>query len=126
KGASETWKQKLPIINYNYMTKERWQEILGQIKDSFSIEEEGSEHLEEEGGVDIDFVVFNGPLGRMKLELISRPVVLDKKTIYSKRIGSNAQVEYVYSDHERSFKLMAYKWDESADDWIEMDAKNFG
>lgn len=108
------------------MNKERWQEIVGQIKDSFSIEEEGLEHLEEEGGVDVDFVVFKGPLGRMKLELVSKPVVLDKKTIYSRRIGSNAQVEYVYSENEKSCKLMAYKWDEGADDWIEMEAKNFG
>lgn len=98
---------------------------MGHVKDSFPVEETGEDHLDEEGGVDIEYVVFKGPLGKMKLEFISRPIVLDKKTIYSRRIGSETNVEYVYSQEEKSHKLKIYKWDDDQDEWVEIDAKNF-
>jgi len=105
------------------MTKERWNDLVGQIKDNFSVEEEAKEELSEEEGVgNRYFVIFNGPLGRMMLELIERPVILDKKTKYSNRIGSQTQVEYVYSEDESTYKMHAYRWDEAADDWLEMEA----
>lgn len=107
------------------MMPEKWQNILGNIKDNFEYENEGREHLEEEGGVDIEFIEFNGPLGRMRLEYITRPVVLDKKTSYSNRIGSETKVDYVYSRDEKTHTLSAFKWDEGQNDWVEIDAKNF-
>lgn len=107
------------------MTKEKWQDILSNIKDKFSVEDEGSEHLEEEGGVDIEYVVFKGPLGRMRLEFIAKPVVEDKKTTYSRRIGSETKVDYVYSATEKVEKLMAYKWDDNSQEWAEMEAGAF-
>lgn len=107
------------------MTLEKWQDILGNIKDNFKYENESEEHLDDEGGVDIHSIEFQGPLGRMRLEYVSKPVILDKKTTYSKRIGSETQVDYVYSETEKSGKLMIYKWDESQDDWVEVDAEKF-
>lgn len=108
------------------MLPEKWQEIVGNIKDNFEVLESGSEHLEDEGGADVEYIVFNGPLGRMRLEFISKPVILDKKTKYSNRIGSATVVNYVYSPNEKSHKLKAYKWDEALNDWVEMEAKKFG
>lgn len=107
------------------MRPEKWQETIGHIKDNFEVAEQKKEHLDEQGGLDIESIIFKGPLGRMKLEFISRPVVLDKKTTYSRRIGSQTQVDYVYSDQEKSHKLLAYKWDEEKGDWLGIDAKNF-
>lgn len=107
------------------MTREKWQTILGNIKDNFKIEEEGSEFVDEEGGVSIEFIIFDGPLGRMRLEFVSKPLVVDKKTTYSKRIGSETKIDYVYSDSEKSENLTAYKWDDSQDDWVEMEANMF-
>ena len=104
------------------MTPEKWQNIIGNIKDNFKVEDEGSEHLEEEGGVDIEYIVFQGPLGRMRLEFVSKPVVLDKKTLYSRRIGSETKVEYVYSETERTYNLTAYKWDDDKNEWTEVEA----
>ncbi|NTU99130.1 hypothetical protein HGA64_03950 [Candidatus Falkowbacteria bacterium] len=109
------------------MTKERWQSIVGQIKDSFGIIEEGNEPLGEDEGVgECHYVIFKGPLGRMKLEFITRPVILDKKTKYTNRIGSETVVEYVYSDEEKTHKLDVFKWDEDQDEWIEMEASKLG
>jgi len=107
------------------MTPERWQEISGNIKDNFKVTEEGRAHYDDEGGVDIDFIEFSGPLGMMRLEFIVKPVILDKKTTYSRRIGSETKVDYVYSETEKQYILQAYKWDEAQADWIEIEAGSF-
>ncbi|MFA6170993.1 MAG: hypothetical protein WCW77_04025 [Patescibacteria group bacterium] len=107
------------------MLPDRWKDILGNIKDNFKVEEEGAYRVDEEGGIDVEFIVFNGPLGKMRLEFISKPVVLDKKVSFSNRIGSQSEVKYIYSEDEKSHKLMISKWDEGQDDWVEVDAKNF-
>jgi len=101
------------------MTNDRWQEILTQIKDSFEVEEEGTYENEEHGGTTTEFIVFNGPLGRLRLEFSSHPVLVDTKTKYSKRIGSETKVEYVYSSTEKSNTLLIYKYDEALGDWVE-------
>jgi hypothetical protein len=51
--------------------------------------------------------------------------VIDKKTTYSRRIGSETAVEYVYSEDEKAQILKAYKWDENQDDWLEIEADSF-
>lgn len=107
------------------MTKERWEDVVGNIKDSFEVEDEGKQHDDERGGSDIEFIIFSGPLGRMKLEFVTRPVVLDKKTDYSKRIGSETKVSYIYSATEKNCRLTAYKWDEEREDWVEIEAEMF-
>lgn len=108
------------------MSPERWQEILSNIKENFQAEDEGKEHLDDEGGVDIEYVVFKGPLGRMRLEYVTKPVVLDRKTTYSKRIGSETKVDYVYSDSEKAHKLHVYKWNEASEEWEEIEAERMG
>ena len=104
------------------MTDEKWQEIIFKIEENFGIEEKGGEEAEKEGGETIEFVVFSGPLGKMKLERVSRPIVIDKKTTYSRRIGGDVKVDYVYSPTEKSHKIKAYKWDENQNDWLEIEA----
>lgn len=105
------------------MNKEKWENLISDIKHKFEIEEHGSKHLDEMGGTDIEFIIFKSPLGRVKLEYIVKPVVLDKKTIYSQRIGSETSVEYVYSEDEKTARLAAYKWKDN--DWVEINANNF-
>lgn len=107
------------------MTNDKWQKIKGNIMDNFAVEENGSEHIDDEGGIDIEFIEFNGPLGRIRLEYVSRPVILDKKTTYSNRIGSETKVDYVYSETERQEQMIAYKWNEAEDEWEEMDSSMF-
>jgi len=107
------------------MLPEKWQQIVGNIKDNFKVEADGKEHFEDEGGFDVEYIVFNGPLGRMKLEFTTRPIIIDRKTKYSNRLGAETIIEYVYSPDEKNHKLKAYKWDEAVDDWVEMEAKKF-
>lgn len=107
------------------MTPERWQDVSGNVKDNFEVIDLGSEHIAEEGGVDIEYIVFEGPLGKMRLEYVTKPMILDKKTNYSNRIGSETQIIYDYSETEKTHKLNVYKWDEVINDWVEIEAKGF-
>ncbi len=107
------------------MQIEKWENIVGQIKDRFEVEDSGSQHLEDEGGVDIEYIVFSSPLGKVRLEYVTKPVILDKKTTFSKRIGSETSVEYVYSKEEKSHQFSAYRWDEAEGDWAEIDIQKF-
>ncbi|MFH1366513.1 MAG: hypothetical protein ABIH38_00805 [Patescibacteria group bacterium] len=108
------------------MTKEKWEEIKGQIKDSFSVTDERKEPLGEDRPGEMEIIEFNGPLGKMKLEFITHPVVLDKKGMGSKRIGGHVAVEYIYSKDEFVHTFIAYKWDDPRNDWVEMEAGEKG
>jgi hypothetical protein len=108
-----------------FMTREKWESIKGKILDGMKIIDKGAEHYDEEGGVDIDFVEFNSPLGKTRLEFIEKPIVVDKKTTYSHRGGSDTGVEFIYSPTEKSARLVVYKWDDDADDWVEINAEKF-
>lgn len=103
------------------MQDEKWQDILAKIKDNYEVLETDTEDLDPGPG-QVEYIIFNGPLGKMRLERITKPVVLEKKGIGSRRIGSQATVEYKYSDTEKTHRFTAYKWEDDQDDWVEMDA----
>lgn len=107
------------------MTLDRWQEVIGNIKDNFEVLNSGTDSLEDEGGVKVEYIVFNTEQGKFRLEFVSKPVVLDKKTTYSKRIGSETKVDYVYSENEKVTRMSAYRFNVEANDWEEIDAKSF-
>ena len=106
------------------MNLERWEQLKVMVRDDFTVlneieKEQVNEHEQ------LDSIEFEGPIGRIKLNLISKPRILDKKTTYSNRIGSDVKVDYVYSADERVYKLHAYKWSDDGNDWQEMDAGSF-
>ncbi len=100
------------------MTDEKWTDLVGRIKDTFPVEEEYNEPL---GGIPgtREGVIFTGADGRMKLERITKPIVLGTHAIASKRIGSSAKVEYDYSDTEKSQTVSLYHWKDGG--WEAMD-----
>lgn len=107
------------------MQPEKWKIIKGNIKDKFAVADEGSSRLDEEGGIDIEYIEFESPLGRVRLEYVTRPLVLDKKTTYSNRIGSETKVDYVYHETEKTHIMTAYKWDEEDEEWAEIEGDSF-
>ena len=103
------------------MTDERWQDILGQIKDKFEVIDHRTQDLPEDAGPgSVEIIEFTGPLGKMKLERTTQPLVIDKKTIGSRRIGSQTKVDYIYSETEKVHKFKAYRWSEDDNGWVEM------
>ncbi|HYE21986.1 MAG TPA: hypothetical protein VD998_00160 [Verrucomicrobiae bacterium] len=113
------------------MDIDRWEQIKENIRGKFEVEEEGTEDLmmETKDGLiksgTAEFLVVKTPMGRIKLTFEKRPVVLDKKFIYSHRAGQSARTEYEFSDKEFSYKLKAYQWDDIEEEWKEIDASNF-
>ena len=104
------------------MNQEKWLNIKAMVDENFGITDQGKSALPEgQGPGELEFIEFNGPMGKMKLEFIIRPLVLGKKTQFSRRVGSKTKVDYVYSETEKTYKFNAYKWDESADDWRNID-----
>ena len=73
------------------------------------------------GPGEIEYIIFNGPSGKIKLERTVKPAVLDKKGLGSKRIGSLTKVEYIYSDTDKVDIFKAYKWEN--DGWVEIEAE---
>jgi hypothetical protein len=114
------------------MRREKWNDVVGLIKDKFEVFDDRID--KEEIGEDIngdsafkkrEILEFEGPLGKMKIELIIRPIVVEKKTNFSRRIGSDTAVTYIYSDKEETTKFQVYKWDEDDEIWTEVEESMF-
>ena len=66
-----------------------------------------------------EVIVFEGPAGPMKLERVTRPLVLEKKPVYSSRIGSGVSYEYVFHPTEKTHREVLFRWENNG--WTEMD-----
>ena len=110
------------------MSPEKWQEIKSNITKQFSVEDEGREDLLVQTGEgtmkigEAEFLIFESPLGRIKLQYGQKPKLDEKKYFYSHRAGDAARVEYKFSADETVNTFKTFRWDELNDDWKEMDA----
>jgi hypothetical protein len=101
------------------MTDEKWEALVSQIRRKFKVSEETvSEPDPRDRGVR-ETIVFEGPAGPMKLERITRPLVLDKKPIYSNRAGGGVNYEFTYSPTEKTHRETLFRWENNG--WTEMD-----
>ena len=113
------------------MIDEKWEALKDELRRKFKIEDEHFEDLivhTSDGDVlsgKIEVLIFPTPIGKIKLTRESKPVVLDKKIIYSHQQGKSGRAEYKFSDTEFSHKIVAYKWDDYNDEWKEIDAPAF-
>jgi hypothetical protein len=105
------------------MTDEKWEQLTGQIKDSFTVLE-NEKRKEELEGETTEELIFENPAGKMKLVRNVRPRVLEQKAMYSGRKGATADVENIYSDTETVDKVMLFK--EEGGDWEEIDVSALG
>lgn len=105
------------------MTDEKWLDLLENLSQKFDITKENEEVISKDDiGNEIisqiERVLFEGPLGNMKIERTTRPVILDKKVHYSHTAGTKGLVEYILSPDEKSQKVVIYK--ENNHDWEEI------
>ena len=104
------------------MNAEKWGEIIDLVQDKFGIIDKGKEALDPGPG-EGEFLIFEGPIGKMKVVREIKPVVLDRKVHSSRRVGSTTTEEFVYSDTEKYEKLKAYNWSDEDQVWVEMEMK---
>jgi len=100
------------------MNNDKWLDVIEKVKERFKIEERVDEPIEDIPRSRLEVVVFDSPLGRIKLMRTTKPRVLDKKTAYSNRAGSDMSVQYVYSDTEIVQRVEIFRWDENFGDWV--------
>jgi hypothetical protein len=98
---------------------DRWIEMLERIDTTFKITDRTIEEFEDQPG-EVETVFFRAPMGEMRLEREVRPLVLQKKMRYSKRMGAAPTAEYVYSDSETSDRVRLWKRKPSGE-WEEVD-----
>ena len=108
------------------MKEEMWGDILDRLQDQYGELEvqKLSDTREDDTGQklvsDIKRVEFETAQGRMRVELVTAPMILDKKTHYTHTSGARANVEYVLSDTEKTTRIRAFRYDGDTDDWIEI------
>ena len=107
------------------MNEQRWEEVLKRLDKLFG-DLEFDEVEDEETHSVVESVTWNSPQGRLKLTRTTRPLVIDKKTHYSSRIGGGTHVEYDYSNTESTSRVRLYRWEPALNDWEEIDASSIG
>ena len=107
------------------MKEERWEEVRDLIKKQFTIDYEGVEDLEDSPG-SMEVMEFEGPLGLMRVEYVSKPRQIGRKVHGSKRIGAESREEVLFSDTDTVSHLLVYVHDDEEGTWNEMDADLFG
>ncbi len=104
------------------MTKEKWEEIKGQIKDNFTVSSEGKEQGEVEGEI-IEFIEWEGKDGKeWRAEWHNRPKIKEKKTIYSHRVGAAGVEQFTYDDEERVQFVKFFSRADRSEEWQEVEA----
>jgi hypothetical protein len=103
------------------MNDEKWGEVLDRVKEKFTIVDEGQAQLDDIPRAWTEFVIFDSPMGRLKLERTTKPRVIDKKTFGGSKYGAGAGVEYIYSDTEQVHTLQAFR--EVAGEWQPISAE---
>jgi hypothetical protein len=101
------------------MTDEKWRMMVTQIERKFAVSEHTMGDPDPRDHGVRETIVFEGPTGPMKLERVTRPLVVEKKPIYSNRAGSGVQYEYIYHPTEKTHRETLFRWENNG--WIEMD-----
>lgn len=104
------------------MHEDKWKDTLAMIKSKFTVLNHGTEQLEDVPNATREFIEFDSPTGRMRLEYTIKPAVLDKKTTYSKLGGRASNVEFIYSKDDLVRRMQAFRWNESTGEWDEVKA----
>lgn len=106
------------------MTDERWQEVTEKIRNAFPDHEHGEESLLGGKGT-VEFYVFSGPKGKLKLERTKRPRIVGERGISSHRIGSDTTIEKVYSENEMVDFVKVYQWNGGQETWVPIEDDSF-
>ena len=67
-----------------------------------------------------EIIEFKGPKGKMRIEKIIKPKIIDKKVISTHRVGGRVAEDFVYSEDEKVETYKIYRWDKNASKWVEI------
>lgn len=107
------------------MTDDKWKDTLDHISSKFSILEEGAEPLLEYPNGKREFVIFESPVGRIRLERITKPRTTGQRALTSRRVGGLTKVEATYDLNDFVHFIEASRWDAASGSWEPFDAGAF-
>lgn len=107
------------------MTKDKWLDLVDMVEAKFGIDKKYEESLGENIPGTKEIIEFNSPMGKIKLELVEKARLLDEKTLYSNRVGSDVKIDKIYSDEDKVNYMNAYKWDSITENWQRIDEGKF-
>ena len=107
------------------MTNEKWQELVGRIQDQFQVISHDKEPRPEGEGT-VESIVFQNPLGRLKLERTVYHKIIGERGMGSKRIGGDVQIQKIRSADEVIDFLEGFKWNEATEAWDEIKPEQLG
>ena len=110
------------------MNDSSWDRITDAIDMQFGLKDHGREtrpvadavHLTEQ----VKFVVFERSGERYKLERVTGPAIIDRKSVGAKRIGADIHFENVYDTEETASRINLYR-DETGE-WVAIDPSALG
>lgn len=108
------------------MNDEKWQDLKEKIDNRFGGFEEETEELFLEDDIGnkipqrIETLEFKSDMGELRIERISHPKIVDRKAHYHKGAGG-ADVEYITSEDEFTYKINVYKKDDVTGEWKGLD-----
>lgn len=91
------------------MNDSRWAEILDQVADKFEVEDQGRYDLEDVPNGTVEYIEFNSPMGKLRLERATTPRVEKTKATGGSKYGAGSYVEKVYSDTDMVKTFQAFK-----------------
>jgi len=114
------------------MNPSKWENLIFLAEEKFGIEKKYKEDFEvaelttgEKIMGQRQIVEFKSSLGWIRLEKSSRPKIIDKKVLHTKRIGGRVAIDFVYSDEEKVEELKIYRQNED-NQWVEINPEDMG
>jgi hypothetical protein len=109
-------------------TDKGWDRIVDAIDTKFGIVKHGRSERPVEDAREmtekVAYVEFERNGERFKLERVAGPAIVDRRTIGSRRIGSDVRFQNVYDASETTFRTNFYRQD--GDEWETMDPSALG
>lgn len=105
------------------MNYERWQDITANIKDNFVVSDEGHEDLADEN--QREYIEFSLADKKYRLELLIKPKLLEKKTIYSNRSNAQTTEQFIFDPKEKTYVFQAFCEDENSGEWQAVSNEKF-
>jgi hypothetical protein len=97
------------------MNDEKWLDVVEKIKERFEILDREKMDLDE-GGTE-EAIIFESPLGKMKIVRTIRPFYVDKRNLGGRHVEIESLDGSSIDTDKMKQQIDVFKWDDLADDW---------
>ena len=91
------------------MNDSKWAEVLDHVAEKFAVDDHGKYELEDVPGGMVEYIEFDSPMGKIRLERSTTPRVEKTKAAGGSKYGAGSYVEKVYSDTETVHTFSAFR-----------------